>query len=150
MSIKRKESEYPPFRVLCVDDYRDCADSLAMLMETMGFEARACYDGRSALVANESFHPSLCFIDLNMPGMDGDSLARSLLTSAVWHPLLLVAVTAMSDEKSRNRTSAAGFHMHLVKPVDQRQLVDVIDALFISAESATHSRVSGDRPDRRA
>src|SRR5690242_15936654 len=83
---------WPPFRVLCVDDNRDCADSAALLLRTMGFEARACYDGQSALLANDAFRPALCFLDLNMPGMAGDELARVLREAlrgagSCWSPL---------------------------------------------------------------
>jgi CheY-like chemotaxis protein len=121
---------WPPFRVLCVDDNRDCADSAALLLRAMGFEARACYDGPSALLANDTFRPALCFLDLNMPGMAGDELARSLRESPGWRPLLLVAVTAMSDEASRVRIVSAGFDLHLVKPVDPAKLMEVVDLLF--------------------
>jgi CheY-like chemotaxis protein len=124
-----------------------------MLMEAMGFEALACYDGHSALDSNDKFRPSLCFIDLNMPGMDGDVLTTHLLSNAGWCPMLVVALTAMSDEKSRDRVSAAGFHMHLIKPVDPQKLIDVVDRLFMKAEyasgSATCPEVSDDRQDSR-
>jgi CheY-like chemotaxis protein len=131
---------WPPFRVLCVDDHHDCADSSAMLLGLLGFEARACYDGRSALLANETFRPALCFLDLNMPGMAGDELARRLRSSPGWRPLLLVAVTAMSDEDSRARTAAAGFDLHLVKPVGPRDLLGVVDLLFRAAQEAAAAR----------
>ncbi|HEY7425624.1 MAG TPA: response regulator [Gemmataceae bacterium] len=121
---------WPPFRVLCVDDNRDCADSAALLLQVMGFESRACYDGESALALNDSFRPAICFIDLNMPRMDGDEVARRLRAAEGWRPLLLVAMTAMNDEKSRERISAAGFHLHLVKPVEAKGLLKVVDALF--------------------
>ncbi len=131
---------WPPFRVLCVDDNRDCADSAALLLGAMGFEARACYDGPSALLANDTFRPALCFLDLNMPGMAGDELARGLRQSPRWRPLLLVAVTAMSDEASRDRTARAGFDLHLVKPVDPGKLTEVMDLLFRVAARPTSVR----------
>jgi two-component system, OmpR family, response regulator len=126
---------WPPFRVLCVDDNRDCADSAVLLLNTMGFEARACYDGFAALQLNGSFRPAICFVDLNMPGMDGDEVAAKLREGIGWRPLLLIAMTAMSDQTSRDRTKAAGFDMHLVKPVDPQQLVGVVDKLFRAAEA---------------
>ena len=95
---------WPPFRVLCVDDNRDSADSAVPLLKTMGFEARACYDGPTALHLNDSFRPAICFLDLNMPGMDGDEVALKLREGTGWRPLLLIAVTAMSDQTSRDRT----------------------------------------------
>src|SRR4051812_36969340 len=68
----------PPLRVLVVDDNRDCADSTVLLLRAAGFEARACYDGPAALQEVGPFRPGLCFLDLNMPGMDGDDLAVRL------------------------------------------------------------------------
>jgi two-component system OmpR family response regulator len=128
---------WPPFRVLCVDDNRDCADSAALLLRTMGFDSRACYDGKTALGLNDSFRPGICFLDLNMPGMDGDEVAVRLLSQSSWRPLLIVAMTAMSDQAASVRIAAAGFHMHLVKPVEPVKLLEVIDALFNAAEQAS-------------
>jgi CheY-like chemotaxis protein len=125
---------WPPFRVLCVDDNRDAADSAALLLRTVGFETRACYDGTTALELNRTFRPAVCFIDLQMPGMDGDELVQRLRSSGDWRPLLLVAMTAMSDARSRARITAAGFDLHLVKPVDPQQLLDVVNRLFETAE----------------
>ena len=127
---------WPPFRVLCVDDHRDCADSAALLLRTMGLEAQACYDGPSALLLNDSFRPGMCFLDLNMPGMDGDELAVRLRKRPVWRPLLLIAMTAMNNEASCARIKAAAFDMHLVKPVDPAKLVRVVDLFFQVAASA--------------
>lgn len=114
------------FRVLCVDDNRDIADSTALLLRAYGFETRACYEGRSALKVATEFCPHVCVLDLNMPGMGGDELAAQLMAQPDWHPFLMVVMTAMSDEASRKRTTAAGFHVHLVKPVDPEQLVTLI------------------------
>jgi CheY-like chemotaxis protein len=120
------EERGPPFRILCVDDRRDAADAEVLLLRAGGFEALACYDGPSALLAAEAFRPNVCLLDLNMPGMDGDEVAIRLLGRPGWHPLVLIAVTAMGDEASRARTEAAGFHLHLVKPVDPRKLLRMV------------------------
>lgn len=116
--------------MLVVDDNHDAADSTALLLETVGFEARACYDGTSALAAADAFRPGVCFLDLNMPGMTGEELAVRLRERAAGRPLVLVALTAMSGPEHRERTAAAGFDLHLVKPVDPFQLVEVVDTLF--------------------
>jgi two-component system, OmpR family, response regulator len=118
---------WPPFRALCVDDNCDCADSAALLLRVMGFEAVACYDGAAALSLNDRFHPGLCFIDLNMPRMAGDELAIKLRNGTGWRPLLLIAVTAMSNEESCTRIKTAGFDRHFIKPVDPAQLMEVVD-----------------------
>jgi len=126
----------PPLRVLVVDDNRDCADSTALLLQTAGFEARACYDGATALQLVATFRPGLCFLDLNMPGMDGDELAVRLRTWARRRRLVLVAVTAMDDSDHVERIEAAGFDLHLVKPVDPFDLVQVVDTLFRAWQGA--------------
>lgn len=122
-------------RVLCVDDYPDTADSAAKLLGIVGFEARACYSGASALRIVRNFRPGVCFIDLNMPGMSGDELASRLRAIPELQPLLLVAVTAMSSPESSQRIQDAGFHIHMVKPVDPYKLVKVVDSLFELRES---------------
>jgi two-component system, OmpR family, response regulator len=63
---------------------------------------------------------------MNMPGMAGDELAAKLLAQPDWRPLLMVVMTAMHEEAYRKRTTAAGFDIHLVKPVDPEQLVALV------------------------
>jgi CheY-like chemotaxis protein len=122
-------------RVLCVDDYPDTAESAAMLLRIVGFDSRACYSGAAALSIVREFRPGVCLIDLNMPRMAGDELASRLRAIPELQPLLLVAVTAMSYPESRQRIEAAGFHLHMVKPVDPYKLVKVVDSLFQLRES---------------
>jgi CheY-like chemotaxis protein len=145
------DGDWPPFRVLCVDDNPDCADSTALMLRVMGFEAKACYGGQAALALNDTFRPSVCLIDLNMPDMPGDDLARRLLAAPHWRPLLLVAITARDDENSRARTKAAGFHLHLVKPADPSKVLAVVDALFQAAAalSGRGSAPPGEAPPSR-
>lgn len=117
-------------RVLCVDDNRDVADSAAELLSLVGFDARVSYDGVSALMCARGFLPDVCLIDLNMPMMEGDELAVRLREQSGGRPMLLVAVTAMGNDECRRRTTAAGFHRHLVKPVDPHDLLRVVDELW--------------------
>jgi CheY-like chemotaxis protein len=135
----------PSFRVLVVDDNRDCADSTALLLGTVGFEARACYDGARALREAEAFRPAVCFLDLNMPGMDGDELAVRLRRWAGRRHLVLVALTAMSGPEYGERIRAAGFDLHLVKPVDPFNLVQVVDALFRTWHGRAAAALGADR-----
>jgi CheY-like chemotaxis protein len=127
---RKGDAPGPPFRVLVVDDNRDAADSTAQLLTMAGFDARSCYDGASALAVADDFRPGVCFLDLNMPGMSGEELAVHLRERAGGRSLVLAAVTAMSSAEFRERTAAAGFDLHLVKPVDPFQLVEVVDTLF--------------------
>ena len=123
-------------RVLVVDDLTDVADSEAELLTLVGFEARACYDGPTALRVAGEFFPDVCLLDLHMPLMDGDELAVRLREQAGGRPLLLVAVTAMGGEAYRQRTEAAGFHLHLIKPVDPHDLLRVVDELWQLMDAA--------------
>ena len=121
----------PPPRVLVVDDNRDAADTTALMLRLAGFEAVACYGGPAALQTALTFRPVACLLDLHMPGMDGDELAgrrRGQAADAGNRRPLLVAVTAMSDVAGRQRTAAAGFDHHMVKPVDPAELVGAVAA----------------------
>ena len=119
-------SDPTPLKVLCVDDCPDVTESLALLLGAYGFDARACYDGTSALAEATVFLPGVCLIDLNMPGMAGDVLAGRL-RELPQPPTVLVAVTAMNNAASSRRVRDTGFDLHLVKPVDPDQLIAVLD-----------------------
>jgi two-component system OmpR family response regulator len=127
--------DVPPLRVLYVDDVPDIADTAVLLLQLVGFEARACYDPLEALRIIPAFRPSVCMLDLNMPGMNGDQLAVRIRehSSSPWP--VLIAVTAMSDSENAARIASAGFDLHLVKPVDPNKLVKVVDALWQAWEA---------------
>lgn len=126
----------PRPRVLYVDDNMDIADSAAELLHLVGFDARGCYDGESALALAREFLPDVCLLDLNMRGMQGDDLAVRLRELATGRPILMVAVTAMGNDDARQRTADAGFQMHLLKPVDPHDLLRVVDELWLVFDRA--------------
>lgn len=121
----------PNLRVLCVDDDPDTADSLAMLLELVGFEPFVYYDARAALAAVDVIRPDAAILDLRMPGMHGCELARRLRAWAGDRPFPLVAVTAQSDDEARSQTAEAGFDIHLVKPIDPDKLALVVADIVI-------------------
>jgi CheY-like chemotaxis protein len=126
-------------RVLCVDDDRDTADSIAALLEIAGFEVRACYDGRTALAVAETFLPEACVLDLNMPVMAGDELGRRIRQSVCGLGTLLVALTGLPEDEARRRVSDAGFDLFLTKPVDPERLANVlIDIAILRAPLSSH------------
>ncbi|HET6573269.1 MAG TPA: response regulator [Fimbriiglobus sp.] len=112
-------------RVLCVDDNRDVAESLVMLLTLVGFDARACFDGASALAEAATFCPHAGVLDLNMPGMNGYELARRL-REQLGPRLFLMAVTAVGDPDTDRRVVEAGFNLKLTKPADPNQLLAVL------------------------
>lgn len=112
-------------RVLCVDDNRDVAETLVMLLTLVGFDARACFDGAAALAEAATFCPHAGVLDINMPGMDGYELARRL-RELLGPKLFLLAVTAISDADSEHLAADAGFDLRLTKPADPNQLLAVL------------------------
>jgi CheY-like chemotaxis protein len=112
-------------RVLVVDDNRDAADSLGMIYDMLGATVRVCYDGSAALAELGSFWPHVGLFDVNMPGIDGVELAGRVRAAARGRPLLLAAITGISDEAARARTAAV-FDVHLTKPANPTDLFAVI------------------------
>jgi signal transduction histidine kinase/ActR/RegA family two-component response regulator len=113
-------------RVLVVDDNRDAADSLGVLLDVLGYDVRVAHDGNAALEAVGRFEPVLVLLDLGMPEMDGYEVARRLRAGPGGHALVIVALTGWGQEEDRQRSRAAGFDHHLVKPTD----IDALQRLF--------------------
>ncbi|HEU4373306.1 MAG TPA: ATP-binding protein [Telluria sp.] len=105
-------------RVLVVDDNRDAADTLSALLELLGHSAQVANDGHAALEAVLDFRPQVVFLDIGMPGMSGYQVAEAIRNDRRFDQPLLVALTGWGGEDDRERTAAAGFDLHLTKPVD--------------------------------
>jgi CheY-like chemotaxis protein len=117
-----------PLRVLVVDDNKDAAVSLVTLVGLWGHEAHAVLDGRAALDEAREFRPDVVLCDLAMPDVDGCGVANGLRRHAVHAGTLLVAVTAYGDDEHRKRSAFAGFHAHLVKPVEPDGLQRLLES----------------------
>ena len=116
-------------RVLVVDDSRDSAESLALLLELKGHEVRVALDGPAALEAARGFLPEIVLLDIGLPGMDGYEVARRLRAGRDGidgEGMLLVALTGYGQDEDRRRSREAGFDHHLVKPVDFDELARVL------------------------
>jgi CheY-like chemotaxis protein len=145
-----RDDAEPVLRVLCVDDNRDTADSIAALLEIAGFEARACYDGPTALAVATKFLPEACVLDLNMPLMPGDELGQRIRRSACGLGTLLVALTGLPEDEARRRASDAGFDLFLTKPVDPDRLANVlIDIAILRAPLTSHPSAQIASPEPR-
>jgi PAS domain S-box-containing protein len=105
-------------RVLVVDDNRDSAVSLGMLLKFLGAEVEVVHDGRAALAAIERFKPAVVLLDLGMPEMDGYEVAAEIRKQPKFAGVLLIALTGWGQDEDRRRTHEAGFNHHLVKPAD--------------------------------
>jgi two-component system, sensor histidine kinase len=117
----------PLVRVLVVDDCRDAADALAVLLRLWGYEPAVAYDGPSALALASAAPPAAALLDLVMPGMDGCELARRLRRLPGMGGALLIATTGWGAEGAARRCCEAGFDLHLLKPCDPKQLRRVLD-----------------------
>ena len=105
-------------RILVVDDNEDGAEMLAEALTGKGYDTRVAHDAPTALRVAAEFSPDIAFLDIGLPVMDGYELASHLRKIPGLHGLRLIAVTGYGQESDRKRTRDAGFHHHLVKPVD--------------------------------
>ena len=113
-------------RVLIADDNHDAAVSLSLLLQAMGHETRVVHDGLEALEQAESFEPDVVLLDLGMPRLDGYETARRMRARPWAADTQIVAVTGWGQEADRQRAKEAGFHRHLVKPVDLEALRQIM------------------------
>jgi CheY-like chemotaxis protein len=125
----------PLLRILIVDDNRDAADSLAMLLRTTGNDIRTAYDGLEAVQVASEFRPEVVLLDIGLPKIDGHEVAQRIRQETWGRQMCLIAVTGWSDETDRARSRAAGFDHHLVKPLDTGHLAQLLGSVGRSALS---------------
>jgi signal transduction histidine kinase/ActR/RegA family two-component response regulator len=113
-------------RVLIVDDNKDAAESLTMLLRLWGHEVAVAHDGPAALRAAAGQRPEVALLDIGLPGMDGYELARQLRQQPGLGRTVLVAVTGWGQEEDRRRSAEAGFDHHLTKPVELAALQELL------------------------
>jgi len=119
----------PGIRVLVVDDNHDAAEVLALLLESMGLNAKTVNSGPAALAAIPDYRPNALLMDIGMPGMSGYDVARRIREQPEFNGIKLVALTGWGQEEDRRLSRDAGFDYHLTKPVDSRILKDLISSL---------------------
>lgn len=115
-------------RILIVDDNREAADSLAMVLQALGAQTVVAYGGDDAIAAAAALQPAAAILDIGMPGMDGCELARRLRSQPEHARCLLVALTGWGQPEDRERIGAAGFDHHLLKPADIGELQSLLSA----------------------
>lgn len=112
---------------MVVDDNYDAAESMGLLVKLWGHETRIVHDGRSAVDLCRTFKPNVVLLDLGLPGMSGYEVARCLREEH-GDSMLLYALTGYGQTEDKERSKAAGFDHHLVKPIDP----DTLKALLNS------------------
>lgn len=117
----------PGTRVLLVDDNVDALQTLHVLLDMQGFDVQSFATPDEAIAQAPVFRPEVCVLDIGLPGMDGYELARRLQASGL--RARYVALTGYGQASDRERSAAAGFHVHLTKPVQLDPLLDALKPL---------------------
>ena len=136
-----------PLRVLIVDDNRDGADALGLLVEALGNQVHVTYGGTQALDVATAFRPDLMFVDMLMPDMDGCSLVQRLRQMPDFAHTKIVAITGQKDNEHKAQAMRAGFDAYLVKPAALAEIREVLEGV---ASAAPPARLSPKRPPLRA
>jgi CheY-like chemotaxis protein len=111
---------------LVVDDNRDAADSLAILIGMYGCEVMVAYDSVSGFALARESVPDIIFHDIGLPIINGYDAARHFRSDQKFSKTILVAVTAYDTNSDRKRAKMAGFDIHLSKPIDFEVLKEVL------------------------
>lgn len=128
-----------PLRVLIVDDNRDGADALGLLMEALGHQIHVTYGGTQALDVAAAFRPDLIFVDLLMPGMNGCELVTKLRHTPALTSVTIVALTGLKDEGHKTLALKAGCNAILTKPATLTEIKSVVNKIVPVARTSKQS-----------
>ena len=109
-----------------VDDNRDSAKTLAMLLDVTGHQTQIAFDGLEAVVAAETFRPEVVLLDIGLPKLNGYETAITIREQPWGKDMLLVALTGWGQDDDRQKSKDAGFDAHLVKPVEHSVLAKLL------------------------
>jgi signal transduction histidine kinase len=114
-------------RMLVVDDNRDAADSLHMLMKMRGYEVQVAYDGIQAIEMAATYQPGVVLLDIGLPGLDGYEVCRRMREAGLTDARI-IALSGYGQERDRELSKEAGFNLHAVKPVQIDELIKMIQS----------------------
>ncbi len=109
-------------RILVVDDNQDATTSFAILLSELGHDVDTAFSAHDGIAMAAAMRPTLMFLDLGMPQMSGLEVAKHVRALPHGDDITLVALTGWGQALDHQRTSAAGFDGHLVKPIDLKEL----------------------------
>jgi CheY-like chemotaxis protein len=139
-SVRTETAPKRVLRVLVVDDNRPAADSLSVLLRLWGYDSRVAYDGASGWDVARAYRPDCLLLDINMPGMNGYTLASRVRGQPGLEKAQLVAVTAYSGPEHVRRATEAGFDHYFVKPADPVELRRLLDMMNEIMRLATRTQ----------
>ena len=133
-------------RILVVDDNRDAASSIGMLLKIMGNSVRTAHDGEEAVTAAGEFRPQVVLLDIGLPKMNGYDVARCIRREPWGKNIVLIAVTGWGQDEDKRKSEEAGFDRHMIKPVDPQTLMKMLAELSDVASNDTEAKlVDGQR-----
>ena len=116
-------------QILVVDDNRDCAQSMAMLLRIYGHQVEIALNGPMALESARVRPPDVVLLDIGLPGMDGWKVAERIKSSNGARKPLLIAVTGFGQDSDRRHSAESGIDLHLLKPIDPEKLNSLLSRL---------------------
>lgn len=125
-ATKAVSASVAPLRVMIVDDNIDAADTLRLLLESAGYEAVVEYSASRAVASARFILPQVCLLDIGLPDINGNELARQLRAMPEIGGSVLIAVTGYGQEKDKKESAAAGYDHHFVKPIDCAKLLALL------------------------
>jgi CheY-like chemotaxis protein len=134
--MSSSESQLAGAAIVVADDHADSADLLAMMLEREGADARTAGNGREVLDLLASFRPDVFLLDITLPDMDGYQLLQAIREVPGFDRTPAVAVTGHAYERDKERATAAGFAVHVMKPFDREALLHVV-AELVPARAAS-------------
>ncbi len=133
--IKSQIANKNCLRILVVDDNRDAAKSLSMVLKLTGHDVETVYDGREAIDAASTLKPDVVLLDIGLPEVNGYEVCRQIRGEEWGRRMKIIAVTGWGQEEDRLKTKDAGFFRHLVKPVEPAALLELLAELKPSPPS---------------
>ncbi|HEX9957026.1 MAG TPA: ATP-binding protein, partial [Fibrella sp.] len=127
---KTPTPKLPGHRILVVDDNRDAADTLTMLLKLKKHQVHTRYGGREAIEAAQSVEPEVVLLDISMPDLDGYETCQQIRQQPWGKDLVLIALTGYGQDEDIRRSLEAGFNGHLVKPIDLAKLTELLNSLL--------------------
>jgi CheY-like chemotaxis protein len=124
--------------VLVVDDVPDVTEMIQLLLKHEGYDVSTAESAKDALRLARKNHYDLVISDIGMPGMNGYELAEALRNLAAYNDTPLIAVTGYSEYDDRSRAVKAGFNVHLTKPIEPTQLLQLMSDLLSHSGSVTN------------
>jgi CheY-like chemotaxis protein len=119
-------------RILVVDDNRDSALSLAMMLKIMGHDTSCAHDGMAAVEVAESFRPDVVLLDIGLPKMNGYDACRHIRAQPWGKGMVLIALTGWGQDEDKLHSKEAGFNFHMIKPVDPEALAKMLTGLLLT------------------